>query len=160
MKVLITGANGFFGKNLQLHLAERKDVEVFCFTRANEVEQLPVLLQGVDFVFHLAGINRPHDPAEFAAGNNDLTITLCKAVAGVAESTGRKVPVVFSSSTQAALDNPYGASKHAAEDALFALQRQHGVPVHVFRLPNVFGKWCKPNYNSAVATFCHNVAHD
>jgi len=160
VKVLITGANGFFGKNLQLHLAERKDVEVVCFTRTNHLEQLPVLLQGVDFVFHLAGINRPQDPAEFASGNTDLTVALCQALAGVAFVSGRKVPVVFSSSTQAALDNPYGASKRAAEDALFALQREHGVPVHVFRLPNVFGKWCKPNYNSAVATFCHNVARD
>jgi UDP-2-acetamido-2,6-beta-L-arabino-hexul-4-ose reductase len=160
VKVLITGANGFVGKNLQLHLAERKDVEMVCFTRENSVDELPELLDGVGFVFHLAGINRPQDPVEFAAGNTDLTVALGKAVAGVAEATGRKVPVVFTSSTQAALDNPYGASKRAAEDALFALQRQHGVPVHVFRLPNVFGKWCKPNYNSAVATFCHNLARD
>ena len=160
MKVLITGANGFVGKNLQLHLAERKDVEVVCFTREHSVVELPELLDGVGFVFHLAGINRPQDPAEFATGNTDLTVALCKAVAGVAEATGRKVPVVFTSSTQAALGNPYGASKRAAEDALFALQRQHGIRVHVFRLPNVFGKWCKPNYNSAVATFCHNVARD
>ncbi len=160
MNVLITGANGFVGKNLQLHLAERKDVEVVCFTREHSVAQLPQLLHGVDFVFHLAGINRPQDPAEFTAGNTDLTEALCVAVAGVASDIGRKVPVVFTSSTKAALDNPYGASKRAAEDALFALQRQHGVPVHVFRLTNVFGKWCKPNYNSAVATFCYNVARD
>ena len=160
MKVLITGANGFVGKNLQLHLAERKDVEVVCFNREHSVAQLPQMLEGVDFVFHLAGINRPQDPAEFAAGNTDLSVALCNAVAGMVEATGRKVPVVFTSSTQAALGNPYGASKRAAEDALFALQRQHAVPVHVFRLPNVFGKWCKPNYNSAVATFCHNVARD
>lgn len=160
MKVLITGSNGFVGKNLQLHLVERKDVEVVCFTRANHVEQLLDLLQGVDFVFHLAGVNRPEDPAEFMAGNADMTVALCQALAGEVEATGRKVPVVFSSSTQAALDNPYGASKRAAEDVLFALQRTHGVPVHVFRLPNVFGKWCKPHYNSAVATFCHNLARD
>ena len=159
MKVLITGANGFVGKNLQLHLAERKDVEVVCFTREHSVDELPELLDGVGFVFHLAGINRPQDPAEFAAGNTGLTLALRQALAGVADATGRKVPVVFSSSIQAAQDNPYGASKRAAEDALFALQRTHGVPVYVFRLPNVFGKWCKPHYNSAVATFCHNVAH-
>ncbi|MYZ53003.1 UDP-2-acetamido-2,6-beta-L-arabino-hexul-4-ose reductase [Malikia spinosa] len=160
MKVLITGANGFVGKNLQLHLAERQDVEVVCFTREHSVAQLPALLQGVDFVFHLAGINRPQDPAEFVTGNADLTQALCEAVAEMATASGKKVPVVYTSSTQAARDNPYGQSKRAAEDALFALQRDHGVPVHVFRLPNVFGKWCKPNYNSAVATFCHNIARD
>lgn len=160
MKVLITGANGFVGKNLQLHLAERKDVEVVIFTRDHSAAQFLELLHGVGFVFHLAGVNRPQDPAEFKTGNAELTMALCKAVADVAEGTGRKVPVVSTSSIQAALSNPYGASKRAAEDALFALQREHGVPVHVFRLPNVFGKWCKPNYNSAVATFCHNVARD
>lgn len=158
MKVLITGANGFVGKNLQLHLAERQDVEVVCFTREHTLAQLTDLLQGVDFVFHLAGINRPQDPAEFVTGNADLTQALCDALAGVLAATGKKVPVVNTSSIQAARDNPYGQSKRAAEYALFALQRVHGVPVHVFRLPNVFGKWCKPNYNSAVATFCHNIA--
>jgi UDP-2-acetamido-2,6-beta-L-arabino-hexul-4-ose reductase len=158
MKVLITGANGFVGKNLQLHLAERKDVEGICFTREHTTAQLPDLLQEVDFVFHLAGINRPQDPQEFVTGNADLTQALCAVVADVAAKIGKKVPVVYTSSTQAARDNPYGQSKRTAENALFALQRDHRVPVHVFRLPNVFGKWCKPNYNSAVATFCHNIA--
>ncbi len=157
-KVLITGADGFIGKNLRLHLAERKADQVVCFSRQHNVAQLPELLQGVDFVFHLAGINRPQDPAEFTTGNADLTAALCQAVAAVAQATGSLVPVVFASSTQAALDNPYGQSKRAAEDALFALQAQHGVPVFVCRLANVFGKWARPNYNSAVATFCHNVA--
>lgn len=160
MRVLITGANGFVAKNLQLQLAERKNVEVVGFTREDEIAQLPDLLQDVDIAFHLAGVNRPQDPAEFTAGNTDLTLALCEAVAEVAITSGRRVPVVFTSSIQAALENPYGASKRAAEDALFALECQHGVPVYVFRLPNVFGKWCKPNYNSAVATFCHNVARD
>lgn len=158
--ILITGANGFVGQNLQLHLSERKDALVRCFTRANTEAELPALLDGVDFVFHLAGVNRPQNPAEFVVGNADLTQALCTALAQVATSTGHKVPVVFASSTQAAQDNAYGQSKRAAEDALFALQRQHGVPVHVFRLPNVFGKWARPNYNSAVATFCHNTARD
>lgn len=143
-----------------LHLAERKDVEVVCFTREHTVAQLPDLLDGVQFVFHLAGVNRPQEPAEFAVGNADLTAKLCAAVADLSSATGRKTPVVFSSSIHACLNNPYGVSKQAAEDSLFALQRQHGVPVHVFRLPNVFGKWCRPNYNSAVATFCHNLARD
>ncbi|EED65429.1 capsular polysaccharide biosynthesis protein CapF [Comamonas testosteroni] len=159
-KVLITGVNGFVGKNLQLHLAERKDVQVLGFTRESDVAQLPGLLKEVDFVFHLAGVNRPKDPHEFATGNAEMTQILCRAVGAVAEETGRKIPVVCTSSTQAALDNPYGRSKRTAEEALFALQRSAGVPVHVFRLPNVFGKWCKPNYNSAVATFCHNIARD
>ena len=156
MKVLITGANGFLGKNLQIRLAERKDVEVLCFTREQEVSQLPGLLKDADFVFHLAGINRPKDPQEFFAGNRDLTQTLCEEIA----TLQKKIPIIYTSSTQAARDNPYGLSKREAEDALFELQRTKGVPVHVFRLPNVFGKWCKPNYNSAVATFCYNVARD
>lgn len=155
--VLITGANGFVGKNLQLHLSERADVQVRSFTRADDVAALPVLLHGVDFVFHLAGVNRPQDPGEFAEGNAGFTQALCAALAQEAQLSGRKVPVVFASSAQAVQANPYGQSKRAAEDALFSLAASHDVPVHVFRLPNVFGKWCKPNYNSAVATFCHNV---
>jgi UDP-2-acetamido-2,6-beta-L-arabino-hexul-4-ose reductase len=158
MKVLITGANGFVGKNLQLYLAERSDVQVVCFTRSDDLAQLSVMIQGVDFVFHLAGVNRPLDSAEFVSGNTDLTRALCKVVSTVAETTGKKVPVVYTSSTQAAYENAYGNSKRSAEDALLELQRSHGVPVHVFRLPNVFGKWCQPNYNSVVATFCHNIA--
>ena len=158
LKVLVTGANGFIGKNLQLHLAERQNLQVVRFTREHLVGQLPELLRDVDFVFHLAGINRPQDPQEFVLGNTTLTQALCDALANVVVSTGKKIPVVCSSSIQAKADNPYGQSKRAAEDALFALHRNHGVPVHVFRLPNVFGKWCKPNYNSAVATFCHNIA--
>ncbi|MDO8319267.1 capsular polysaccharide biosynthesis protein CapF [Rhodoferax sp.] len=158
MKVLITGVNGFVGKNLQLHLAERKDVQVVCFTRSDDVAQLPAMLEGVDFVFHLAGVNRPQDPQEFVSGNVDLTQALCRAVGMVAESAGKRVPIVYTSSTQAGRDNPYGQSKRGAEDALLAVTHIHQVPVHIFRLPNVFGKWCKPNYNSAVATFCHNIA--
>jgi len=160
MKVLITGAGGFVGKNLQLHLAERKDVQVVRFTRDNSVEQLPALLEDVDFVFHLAGVNRPQDPQEFATGNAELTQSLCRAVGDVAKATGKKVPIVFTSSTQADRDNLYGNSKRGAEEALQAAAASLGIPVHVFRLPNVFGKWCRPNYNSAVATFCHNIARD
>ena len=160
MKVLITGASGFIGKNLQLHLTERKDVQVVCFTRDHDVAQIPVLLDEVDFVFHLAGVNRPQDPQEFVSGNVGLTVALSRAVGEVAAALGKKIPVVYSSSTQADRDNAYGASKLEAENALFALRAEHGVPVHVYRLPNVFGKWCKPNYNSAVATFCHNIARN
>lgn len=160
MKVLITGANGFVGKNLQVHLAERKDVQVVLFTRDDDVSQLPILLEEVSFVFHLAGINRPQDPKEFTTSNLDLTRSLCEAVCAVAEGTGKKVPIVYTSSIQAERDNPYGQSKRGAEDVLLDVARSHQVPVHIFRLPNVFGKWCKPNYNSVVATFCHNIALD
>ena len=158
MKILITGANGFIGKNLQLHLAERKDIEVVRFTRGHDPSQLAGLLLGVDFVFHLAGVNRPADPAEFMSGNADLTRALCEAVCNIAQSTGKKMPIICTSSIQAGCDNPYGLSKLSAEEALQAAGRSHGIPVHIFRLPNVFGKWCKPNYNSVVATFCHNIA--
>lgn len=159
MKVLITGANGFVGKNLQLHLAERKDVRVVSFTHDDDVAQLPALLQEVDFIFHLAGVNRPQDPQEFVSGNVDLTQALCRAVGAVADATGKPMPIVYTSSTQAGRDNAYGQSKRGAEEALQTAARNHRMPVHIFRLPNVFGKWCKPNYNSAVATFCHNIAH-
>ncbi|AVA36764.1 UDP-2-acetamido-2,6-beta-L-arabino-hexul-4-ose reductase [Cupriavidus metallidurans] len=158
MRVLITGANGFVGKNLRLHLSEREDVEVVTFTRDDDPASLPAMLREVGFVFHLAGVNRPQDPQEFVTGNADLTQILAQAIRAEAESTGRKVPVIYASSTQAARDNPYGLSKRSAEQALFEALRSQQIPVHVFRLPNVFGKWCKPNYNSAVATFCHNIA--
>ena len=159
MKVLITGASGFIARNLRLLLAPREEVEVIEFDRNQTVEQLPTMLEGVDFVFHLAGVNRPQDPAEFMTGNADLTVALCEALASRA-MLGVCTPVVYTSSIQAAQANPYGDSKRSAEEALFSLQRDHGVPVHVFRLPNVVGKWSRPNYNSAVATFCHNVARD
>jgi UDP-2-acetamido-2,6-beta-L-arabino-hexul-4-ose reductase len=159
MKVLITGANGFVGKNLQLHLTERPEVQMVCFTRSDDLAKLPALVQGVDFVFHLAGVNRTLDPVEFVSGNIGLTQALCKVVTNIAETTGNKVPIVYTSSTQAAYENAYGDSKRGAEEALLELHHKYGVPVHIFRLPNVFGKWSKPNYNSVVATFCHNITH-
>ncbi|ATD28508.1 WbjC [Vibrio cholerae] len=155
MRVLVTGADGFIGKNLLVHLAERKDIEIVRFTREHSVDDLPTLLQGVNFVFHLAGINRPQDPTEFTSGNAGLSQKLASAMLSV----DCQAPVIYTSSIQAQLDNPYGLSKRAAENALLAL-REQGVPVSIFRLPNVFGKWAKPNYNSAVATFCHNIVHD
>ncbi len=160
MRVLITGANGFLGRNLQLRLRERRDVQVVCYTRDQQTGQLPGLLEGVDFVFHLAGVNRPQDPKEFKTGNTDLTRDLCQAVAAAAGSKGKAIPILYTSSTQAAQDNVYGRSKREAEEALLAAGQDPLVPVHLFRLTNVFGKWCRPNYNSVVATFCHNVARD
>lgn len=158
MKVLITGAGGFVGKNLQQHLAERKDVEVVCFTRANTLAELPRLLERVEFVFHLAGANRPQVAQEFVTGNTDLTVALVESIESEMRRRGCKIPIVYTSSTQAAQDNLYGASKRAAEDVLRAFTKRTGAAAHVFRLPNVFGKWCRPHYNSAVATFCHNIA--
>tara|TARA_B110000196_G_scaffold319212_1_gene336568 strand:- start:6091 stop:7209 length:1119 start_codon:yes stop_codon:yes gene_type:complete len=154
MRVLITGANGFVGRNLQLHLAEREDVDVLLFTRDHTQIDLESLVSGVDVVFHLAGINRPQDPAEFKQGNTDLTKALCDAL----QKANRVVPVVYSSSIQAAADNPYGASKRAAEDVLLDYEKETGAHVFLYRLANVFGKWARPNYNSAVATFCHNIS--
>lgn len=156
MRVLVTGANGFIGKNLMLHFQGRGGIDVVPFTREHSVDDLPALLDGVDWVFHLAGINRPQNPAEFVAGNTALTEKLCAAI----KASGRQVPVVYTSSTQAERDNDYGSSKRAAEEALLVLQQDTGNPVYIYRLPNVFGKWARPNYNSAVATFCHNIARD
>jgi len=156
MKVLVTGADGFVARNLIVHLGERKDVEIVPFTRQHDLSALESLVRDADFVFHLAGVNRPKDPAEFRSGNADLTRVLCAAIS----QCGRKVPVLYTSSTQAELDNAYGVSKRGAEQALLALSEGSGSPVHLFRLPNVFGKWARPNYNSVVATFCHNIARD
>ncbi|TCS35107.1 UDP-2-acetamido-2,6-beta-L-arabino-hexul-4-ose reductase [Paucimonas lemoignei] len=156
MKILITGANGFVGKNLVARLSERKGVEVLAFTRESAQEQLRQQVGEADFIFHLAGINRPSDPAEFITGNAGLTQALCDLVA----QTGRQIPIVYASSIQAERDNPYGTSKRAAEEALSALAQSRGGRIYIFRLPNVFGKWCRPNYNSAVATFCYNVCRD
>lgn len=155
MKVLVTGSQGFIGKNLLVHLREQ-NIEAVEFTRDSALSELPDALRSVDLVFHLAGVNRPKEVSEFTAGNSGLTESLCDAI----RASGRQIPVLYTSSIQAAADNPYGSSKFAAEEALIALEKDTGSPVYLYRLPNVFGKWSKPNYNSAVATFCHNIAND
>lgn len=154
MKVLVTGADGFIGQNLRVALGEREGFEVLPITRASSAHDLRVSAAEADAVIHLAGVNRPQDPAEFIAGNADFTATLCNALA----SAGRAIPVAFASSIQAQRDNPYGASKRQAEAHLAAYGERTGAPVALYRLANVFGKWSRPNYNSAVATFCHNIA--
>lgn len=156
MRILVTGANGFIGKNLLLNFQEKGCIDVVPFTREHSTDDLPRLLEDVDWVFHLAGINRPQNPREFVLGNSGLTEKLCSAI----KISGRHIPVVYTSSIQAERDNEYGSSKRAAEKALLAMQQETGNPIFIYRLPNVFGKWARPYYNSVVATFCHNVARN
>lgn len=154
--VLITGSNGFVGRNLTVSLAQRKDLKITGFDVDDDQTILSSLVAGADFIFHLAGVNRPQNVEEFTTGNTGLTQTIVSLL----QKQGKKTPLVISSSTQAAQDNPYGISKRVAEDAVFAYGRLTGAPVYVYRLSNVFGKWCRPNYNSAVANFCNNIASD
>ncbi len=155
MKVLITGASGFIGKNLISHLRLQPDLcEILSYTKET-TESLESLLDQADFVFHLAGVNRPQDETEFKTGNTDLTEQIVTHLA----STDKKTPVLITSSTQAELDNPYGKSKLAAEKLVEQYAGDTGAPCFIARLPNVFGKWSRPNYNSAVATFCYNLTH-
>lgn len=155
MRVLVTGSGGFVGKNLVLRLTEQQ-FEVLHFTRDTSPDALPSLVAQADAIIHLAGENRPQDVGAFELVNGGLTQLLCDAV----QASGRPIPLILASSAQAALDNPYGRSKLSGERAVTALAANTGSPVAVYRLPGVFGKWCKPNYNSVVATFCHNVARN
>lgn len=154
MNVLVTGADGFIGKNLRVALGEREGFAILPITRASSANDLQAAVAEADAVIHLAGVNRPKDPSEFASGNADFTAALCDALS----RTRRAVPVAFASSIQAERNNPYGVSKIQAEAHLAAYGERVGAPVALCRLANVFGKWSRPNYNSAVATFCHNIA--
>ena len=153
MKILVTGADGFVGKNLRVALSERDGVETLSVTRCTSDAELVGLMAEADAVIHLAGVNRPLDPAEFESGNADFAKRLVELLL----ATGRPIPVAFASSIQAERDNPYGQSKLQAENHLAEYGRQSGAPVTLYRLVNVFGKWSRPDYNSAVATFCHNI---
>lgn len=167
MNILVTGAKGFVGRNLvsQLHNIQSgkaknygvfSDMQVFEYDVDSDPCELDVYCKRADFVFNLAGVNRPKDQAEFMQGNFGFASTLLDTL----KKYNNSCPVMISSSTQAALDNPYGESKRAGENLLFDYARETGARVLVYRFPNVFGKWCRPNYNSAVATFCNNIAHD
>lgn len=166
MNILVTGAKGFVGKNFVEALKNVKSLkdktrnveigEIYEYDIDTKIEDLDEFCKNADFVFHLAGVNRPKDEKEFMEGNFGFTSTLLETL----KKYKNKAPVMISSSIQAALSNPYGKSKKAGEDLLFCYGRENGVRVLVYRLANLFGKWCRPNYNSAVATFCHNIAHD
>lgn len=156
MNILVTGAQGFVAKNLLVRLREQGFDNIIEFDRQHTFDELKSKLASVDFIFHLAGVNRPTNEADFFTGNTGLTQQLIDELVRL----GRNIPVVLSSSIQAELNNAYGQSKAQAEDALLKYHADTGAPVFVYRLPNVFGKWCKPNYNSAVATFCHNTIND
>ena len=156
MKVLVTGAKGFIGKNLIAELDRMEGVEVCPFDIDTPTELLEIYGADCDFVFNLAGVNRPQNVEEFMEGNFGFATTLVETL----KKHGNTCPIMNASSIQAALDNPYGQSKKAGEDMLLAYGREVGAPIYVYRFPNVFGKWCRPNYNSAVATFCNNIAND
>jgi UDP-2-acetamido-2,6-beta-L-arabino-hexul-4-ose reductase len=153
--VLITGSNGFVGKNLRVALSRRQGVEVLCFDADDDPQLLEAQLAKADIIYHLAGVNRPRNVAEFAEGNTGLT----QSIISILARHGRTPAIVMTSSTQAESDNPYGRSKKGAEDILFEYGARSGAPVHIYRLTNIFGKWSRPNYNSVVSTFCHNIAH-
>lgn len=166
MNILITGAKGFVGKNLVealKNIRDRKDRtrnididEIYEYDIDTDLQKLDKYCENVDFVYHLAGVNRPKDEKDFMEGNFGFTSVLLDTL----KKHGNKAPVLITSSIQAELDNPYGRSKKAGEDLIFKYGEENGIKTLVYRFPNVFGKWCRPNYNSAVATFCYNIAHD
>lgn len=167
MKILVTGAKGFIGKNLIATLNNIRTGKDKSFGISEEltiyeydIDSNPALLDAYctdcDFVFNLAGVNRPKEQSEFMEGNFGFASTLLDAL----KKHGNNCPIMISSSIQAKLDNPYGQSKKAGEDLIFSYGKETGASVYVYRYPNVFGKWCRPNYNSAVATFCNNIAND
>jgi UDP-2-acetamido-2,6-beta-L-arabino-hexul-4-ose reductase len=155
-RVFVTGAAGFIGRNAVCILGRRAELELLPYDLGSTPDEMADGLARAEVVLHLAGINRPQDPSEFETGNAGLTGEICDRLAEL----GRAPKLVMSSSIQADLDNPYGVSKRRAEEALRAFAERTGAEIVVYRLPNVFGKWCRPNYNSVVATFCHNIARD
>ena len=155
MKVLVTGAKGFVGRNLCLTLEQMPDIEVLKYDLGDEAK-LDGYAAECDFVMHLAGVNRPKDSTEFKIGNTVFTEDMLEKLS----VRSNPPPVLLSSSIQASLDNDYGKSKAAAEAAVRTYGDKTSAPIFIYRLANVFGKWCRPNYNSAVATWCYNIARD
>ncbi|HOO26851.1 MAG TPA: capsular polysaccharide biosynthesis protein CapF [Lachnospiraceae bacterium] len=155
MNILVTGANGFIGKNLILELENAGYSSVYPYDVDTKEELLDDYARCCDFVFHLAGVNRPKDEKEFMEGNFGFTSVLLEKL----KKYHNPAPILITSSIQAQLDNPYGKSKRAGEELLLSYAEETGARVIIYRLPNVFGKWCRPNYNSVVATFCHNIAN-
>ena len=154
MKIVVTGSNGFIGKNLIVRLQCLEDVEIVQITRQTQLRDFSELLKEANVIYHLAGVNRPKNEKEFIKGNIDLTRTLIESI------EPSNCPVfVLSSSTQAAMDNAYGTSKKSAEELVKDATNKGRIQGVIFRLPGVFGKWSRPNYNSVISTFCHNVAH-
>jgi UDP-2-acetamido-2,6-beta-L-arabino-hexul-4-ose reductase len=156
MKILITGAKGFIGKNLVATLKAQESFRVYAYDVDSNRELLDQYCKDADLIFHLAGVNRPKENQEFVEGNLFFTESVIDRV----KKHQNRCPIIMSSSTQAVFDNPYGLSKKAAEDALIKYGKETNAPIIIYRLPNVFGKWSRPNYNSAVATFCYNIARD
>ena len=154
--VLVTGSEGFIGKNLIIRLQELDSVVIKSFDKEDNIETLKKYLQESDFLFHLAGVNRTENVEEFEKVNAGLT----KDIINILGEKNKKIPIAITSSIQAELDNPYGKSKKMAEDELIKYSEQNNVPVYIYRLPNVFGKWSRPNYNSVVSTFCYNISHN
>ncbi len=155
MKILVTGAKGFIGKNLIEEL-KRLGHEILAYDIDCAEKQFDEYTSCCEFVYQLAGVNRPENPDDFMKGNFGFTSQLLESLI----KHNNKAPVMLSSSIQAELDNPYGKSKKAGEELILKYGRENGVKVYIYRFPNVFGKWCRPNYNSAVATFCHNIARN
>lgn len=156
MKIVVTGANGFIGKNLCAFLKENNENSIIEIDRETPIDKISQYLSEADFVYHLAGINRPSNDSEFNQGNTDFTHFICDELS----KRNVPVPVMFSSSIQAEQNNPYGLSKVAAEDIIINYGNTSNSPYYIYRFTNVFGKWCKPNYNSFVATFCYNIINN
>lgn len=156
VKILVTGAGGFLGKNLVAELRNQGYENLLLYTRNHTLNDLEEYAKHCDFVFHLAGVNRPENEIEYMTGNYSFTNELLDLL----KKHNNKSPILISSSIQASNDNPYGVSKKAGEELLFEYSKETGTEVFVYRLPNLFGKWSKPNYNTVIATYCYNIARN